>query len=175
MQTALWIIFGILIIVAILGCFVSKFPGPQLAFVAILLAKVAIEGPKDLIPWWAVAVVALLVVASIMLSKYVPQLAKKIVPYSKKGDRGALFGSLIALFLLLCCANGVSSVVLVILMIALPLVLAYSGALIGEYLDKKDWNPALKSAGSATMVYACTTLVKLIIVCYSIQLVLTAN
>ena len=80
-----------------LGCFVNKFPGPLLCFIAIFLAKVAFSVP---ISWGIIVLIAILVAASMFfLNKYLPILGQKVAPFTK-GAQGTLLGSIIGVILI---------------------------------------------------------------------------
>lgn len=173
-EIALWILFYILIFIAFLGCFISRFPGPILAFGAILIAKLFMKA-GELISWGNVIVIAVLVAASIVLNRLIPQWGKKLTPYGKSASTGAIVGSILALILSLAFAEikpaGVAICVIILTFILLTFLFAFAF----EYIKQKDVLGSAKASGSATVVYVCTTLVKLITVFYSVFLMFYNN
>lgn len=144
----------LLMCLGFLGCFVNKIPGPLLAFIGLLIAKLVADLP---ISWGIIALCAVLVIASMVVnSKYVPQLAAKLYPYGKGGKWGTFVGSLIGLLI----ALKASAVFGIIFMLALPYGLAWSF----EFMGNKDAKEAGKRAASAFTVYLVSTVIKLAVV-----------
>lgn len=171
----LWGLFWLLILVSFLGCFISKFPGPVLAFVAILMAKFFMQA-GEVISWANIVIIAVLVIASFILNRFIPQWGKaKLTPYGKGANIGAIIGSILALILALGFAEiepvGVALTVIILTFIILPFIFSF----VFEYLQKKNLMEAAKSGGSATVVYVCTTFVKVITVAYSVYLLMFNN
>ena len=162
-----WIIIGLLLVIGFLGCFINKFPGP----VAVLLAMIlAIVGPKLQIGWGAVAVVAVLVVASFYITKKIPQLVKSFQEYSKKASLGTTIGSIVALIAMgaMMKSLGNSQVVFFIVGILMLIAIPFGFAYLFELSNKQEGFNPVKSATAATVVYAANTMVKLIIFVYAI-------
>ncbi|MBD5459375.1 MAG: DUF456 domain-containing protein [Lachnospiraceae bacterium] len=148
-----------------LGCFVNKFPGPLLCFIAIFLAKVAFSVP---ISWGIIVLIAILVAASMFfLNKYLPILGQKVAPFTK-GAQGTLLGSIIGV-ILICLSKSTTG--LIILMIIGLVLIPFGLAYLMEYSVQKDSSAALSSAIGATVTYLCSTCVKLVIFCLSIYAV----
>lgn len=171
MEIVLWIVWALLVSVAFVGCFISKFPGPLLAFGAILMVKLAME-PGASISWWNVAVIGILVIISMILNKKIPDWTKKLADYGNAGNIGALIGSIVGLVLMAYILStvedtGVSITLVVITFIAVPFLFAT----IFELISQKKFGAALKSGTGATVVYICNTFIKLFTVAYSVYLV----
>ena len=175
MEIVLWAIWVVLMIIAIIGCFISKFPGPILAFAAILMAKLCMT-VGSLIEWWNIVVIGILVAASFILNRMIPKWTKKLATYGKGGNWGAIVGSLAALIiipaLLTSIENpGVSITLIVMTLILMPFIFATGF----EFISQKDFVAAAKSGSGATITYICTTFVKLFTVIYSIYLMFVNN
>ena len=167
---ALFGLFWILIAIATVGCFISRFPGPILAFGAILMAKLFMKAGVA-IEWWSIAVIAVLVVASWWVNRMLPKWTSSLGTYGKGAKTGTIIGSLIGL-LIGCAMVGSASneAVGMVLLILSLLVFTYIFAVALEYFSEKNLNIALKNGGIATIVYACSTAIKLLIVLYSVYL-----
>ena len=174
MEIILWAIWVILVVIAFVGCFVSKFPGPVLAFIAVLMAKLAMSA-GEYIEWWNVVVIAILVIASIVLNRMIPKWTKKMVAYGKGGSWGAIVGSIAALILFPAITSienaGVSVTLIIFTFITMPFVFATGF----EFIRQKDLIGAARSGGGATIVYVCTTFVKLFTVIYTVYLMFANN
>ncbi|MCH5236615.1 MAG: DUF456 domain-containing protein [Muribaculaceae bacterium] len=175
MEIILWAIWAILIIIAFTGCFISKFPGPILAFAAILIAKLCMS-VGDLIEWWNIVVIGILVVASFILNRMIPKWTKKLATYGKGGNWGAIVGSIAALIIvpsiLTSVENpGVSITLIVMTFLVMPFIFATGF----ELISQKDFVASAKSGGGATITYICTTFVKLFTVVYSVYLMFANN
>ena len=169
MTIAVWIAVSILFIFGFLGCFINKFPGPLCAFIAVLLCKFMLKLPFAI---WALIVVGVLVVASMVVAKnVVPQLMKKVTPFTK-GATGTTVGSIIGLVVFWGMNNtdsvsaGSMIAGIIIGLILIPFVCAY----IFEIVAQKDASKALKSSTGATVVYLANTLLKLIVLAVSLYL-----
>lgn len=178
MEIVLWIIFAILIVIAFLGCFISKFPGPILAFVAILMAKLFIK-TAALVSWWNVILIGLLVAASVVITRQIPKWSAKLGEYHKSGKMGALIGSIIVLIFVFIIFNSCKSPVLALIltilcMIAFPFGMAFLMEYTGQK-ENKDTNRALISACSVTVSYVGTTILKLFIVFMSVYMMFNNN
>lgn len=171
MEFALWALFILLIAIALLGCFIHRFPGPILAFAAILMAKFCMKAGA-LISWGAIVIIAILVAACFFINKQLPKITQKLGTYGKAANWGTLLGSVVAIIFMaiLPIANPyVALIVLLLFMIIFP----FGFATLFEYNAQKDWNKAMISARSATVTYVCSTVLKLVTVIYSIYLMFT--
>lgn len=173
-EIAIWILFFILIAIALWGSFISKFPSSFLSLAAVLLAKFCLKA-GNLISWANIAVIVILVVAAMVVTKMAPKMAKKISDYGKGGTWGTIIGSIIALFLSLAYANMQSAVAAYILIILTFIILPFLFAWLFEYLSRKDMALAVQAACAATVVYITTTFIKLFTVVYVVCLVFTNN
>lgn len=173
-EMALWILFFILIAIALWGSFISKFPSPLLSLAAVLIAKFCMK-VGDLISWVNIAVIVVLVVASMVVTKMAPKIAKKISDYGKGGTWGTIVGSILSLLISLAFMKMDSAVVAYILIILTFIVLPFLFAWLFEFISRKDMALAVKSACAATVAYIATTFIKLITVVYVVYLVFTNN
>lgn len=174
MQLALWALFFILIAIAFLGCFISKFPGPVLALAAILMAKFFMTA-GELISWGNIVVITILVIASVVLNRFIPIWSKKLHPYGKGGNWGAIIGSIFTILLAPAITDiepaGLGITVLLLCFILIPFLFSF----LFEFFADKDAMRASRAGGSATLVYVSTTLVKLITVLYAVYLMFVNN
>ena len=174
MDIALWCLFVLLICIGFIGCFVAKFPGPVMAFIAILMAKIFMT-VGDVITWTNVIIIGILVVASIILNRMIPNWTQKLTPYGKGGNWGAIIGSILALILTPALSDipsaGVAISAIILTFICLPFIFSTSF----EFISQKDLQAASKSGVSATIVYVSTTFVKLFTVIYAVYLMFANN
>lgn len=172
MELALWCLFWILISLAIVGCFINKVPGPILVLAAVLMAKLCMT-VGVYIDWWNVIVIGILVVASMILIRQLPKWTSELGMYGKGAKWGSIIGSIVALVLspalLSSIENpGVSITVLILVCILTTFIFAA----VFEFISLKDLKAAVKNGGIAAFEYTCSTLIKFIVVVYSIYLVL---
>lgn len=175
MEIFLWALWAILIIIALIGCFISKFPGPILAFLAILEAKLFMS-VGGLIEWWNIVVIGILVAAAFILNRMIPKWTKKLATYGKGGNWGAIVGSIAALIIVPAILTsienpGVSITLIIMTFLAMPFIFATGF----EFISQKNFVSSAKSGGGATITYICTTFVKLFTVVYSIYLMFANN
>lgn len=173
-EIALWILFFVLIVVALYGSFISKFPSSLLSLAAVLIAKFCMQ-VGEFITWTNLAVIVVLVVAAMIITKMAPRWAKKISDYGKGGTWGTIVGSIIALLLSIAFASIDSVALAYVLIIACFLILPFLFAWLFEFIKQKQMVPALQSAGAAMVVYVSTTFIKLITVVYVVYLVFYNN
>ncbi len=161
---ALLILMYLLLGLGFIGCFINKFPGPLLAFIGLLIGKIGIGIPFD---WWVLGLVAVLVAASMYTSrKVVPELAKKVAPFTK-GATGTTLGSIIGLLVIGCAGDSSIGVLGVMAFIGLA-VIPFACAFVFEKTVQKDSSAALASAIGATTVYLANAFLKLIVVVLSV-------
>ena len=159
-----WIIVMLLMALGFIGCFINKFPGQLLAFIALLICKIWIEIPFD---WWVLICVGLLVLASMYTSRtVVPKMAKKVAPFTK-GATGTTLGSILGVILFAITAGG-SAVVTVLMAIVGLLLIPFACAYAFEKTVQKDNSQAIASAIGATTVYMANTFLKLLVFVTSI-------
>ncbi len=161
-----WILIG----VAALGCFINRFNGPLLAFIAILVFKFFGAG-GEIVSWLGISLSALLLVVSMVLTRKLPEITKKMQEFGNGGKWGATIGSLIGLTFFL--GMGTSTVVAIVLGLLFFLVVCpFGGAFLGELIARKDAKAALAPATAAYVVYLCTTIVKLAAVALTVYFVI---
>lgn len=95
MEIALIVIGIVLILLALIGCFVPVLPGPPLAFISLLLLQI---GPEIPFSWKFMAIMGVVVVIITVLDYMVPVLGAKKWGGSKYGILGAFVGVVIGLF-----------------------------------------------------------------------------
>lgn len=173
-EIALWTLFFILIVVALYGSFISRFPSSFLTLAAVLMAKFCMT-IGEAITWLNISIIVVLVVASMVVNKLAPRWAQSIAPYGKGGKWGTTVGSLIALSLAFAYTAIESQALAYVLIVLTMIILPFFFAWIFELISQKKMVPSLQSAGAATVVYVSTAFVKLITVIYAVVLVFTNN
>lgn len=168
MEIILFILFFVLIAIALIGCFIHRFPGPVLAFAAILMAKLCMKS-GELIEWINVIIIGLLVVLCFFLTRQLPKITKKLGEYGKMGNWGALIGSLLALVIIPFC-DGLNQYVTLSILLVMMIIFPFIFATLFEFINHKDWGKAMLSARSATLTYVCSTVLKLLTVVYAVYL-----
>ncbi|MGN0033198.1 MAG: DUF456 family protein [Candidatus Limimorpha sp.] len=98
---------------------ISKIPGPIAVFFATLIATLCLDLE---IGWDVVAIVAVLVIASMIVSKLLVKVVKRLHEYSKRATWGTVIGSLIGVAAF-AAGGDVDSIVPVILIALLAFVL----------------------------------------------------
>ncbi|MGN0235387.1 MAG: DUF456 family protein [Paludibacteraceae bacterium] len=160
-----WVLIALFLCLGFLGCFVSKVPGPIAVFLATLVAKLCLDMPFE---WYVVGITAGLAIASMILSKVLVKLVKKLHEYSKRATWGTIIGSIIGLGILVG-VKSIDSAAFVILIAIVALVLVpFVLAFLLELTNKKGAMCALKSAASATAAYLADTCLKLAVFIYAI-------
>lgn len=171
MEIALWGLFWILISLAIVGCFINKVPGPILALAAVLMAKLCMT-VGNYIDWLNVIVIGALVVASMILIRQLPKWTSELGTYGKGAKWGSIIGSIVALSFAPALASSIKNPVISLTVIILVCILiTFIFAAVFEFVSLKNLKPAVKNGGIAAFEYTCSTLIKLIVVVYSIYLV----
>lgn len=174
-ELALWGLFWLLIALALVGCFINKVPGPVLALVAVLIAKLCMV-VGELIAWWNVILIGLIVIASWWITKQLPKWISGLGTYGKSAKWGSIIGSIAALIIVPAIVSGIENngvAFTVILVTGILMTFIFAVGL--EFLSVKDIKVSVKSGGIAAFEYTCATLIKLIAVIYAVYLVLTNN
>jgi len=128
MEVFLAIVGVVLILIAIVGCFLPVLPGPPIAYVALLLAQV---GPNVPFTMKFMIIMAAIVAVVTLLDYMIPALGAKQWGGSRYGIIGAMIGVLLG-FLILPPFGF--------------LIFPFLGALVGELLQGTKSDKALKSA-----------------------------
>ena len=126
MDIALMIIAGLLMLTGLVGCVLPVLPGVPLAYVGLLLLQLTDKvqfSTTFMLIWLAVVIVIQ------VLDYYVPAWGTKQFGGSKWGVVGSTLGLIAGLF------TGPWGIVLG----------PFIGAVIGEWLQFKDWDKALKA------------------------------
>lgn len=170
MMTILWwCLVALLLCFGFLGCFINKVPGPIAVVIATLLAILCLDIP---IEWSTFAIIAVLAVASMIASKLLVKLVKKLQEYSKRATWGTTIGSIIGLLLVWgAAASDSSDAVIVTMLIVGFIVLPFVLAFLLELTNKQGAVMALKCAASATCAYLSDTLLKLAVFVYAIYVI----
>lgn len=139
----LWISIGaIAIILGILGCILPILPGPPVGFVGLLLLQLTNEPPfseRQLVMWGLVA--ALVTV----LDYVVPVWGTRKFGGSKKGVWGSVIGLIVGLTF---PPFGI-------------IIGPFIGAVIGELIDGKEFNAALRAGFGSFIGFLAGTMMKL--------------
>lgn len=161
MNTALIILAFICLAIGIAGAVIPGLPGPPVSWLGLLLAA--------LTPFAAVNATTLIVTAVIaavitVLDYVVPSLSTKHNGGSKYGIWGCNIGLVISIIGLPFGPQGLLGVIF----------WPFAGALIGEYISKRDLHPALRAAWGAFLGFLTGTLLKLVY-CIALLVVVIAN
>ncbi len=164
MEILWWVVFALLFSCGFLGCFINKVPGPLAVLLATILGYTALDLPAD---WGHIGIIAGLVVASMIASKVLVKLAKKMHEFSKRGSRGTTIGSIIGLLLIAGTGSMETWVILLFAIIGL-VILPFGLAFILELTNKNGAAVALKAATAATCAYLADTCLKLVVFVYAL-------
>ena len=169
MMTILWwVLVALCLIFGFLGCFINKVPGPIPVVIATLLAKLCLDIPFE---WSAFAIITGLAIASMIASKMLVRLAKKMQEYSKRATWGTTIGSVIGLLLVWGTSSADSTALMITMLIVSFVVLPFVLAFLLELTNKQGAPMALKCATSATCAYLSDTLLKLAVFVYAIYVI----
>lgn len=164
MEILWWVVFALLFSCGFLGCFINKVPGPLAVLLATILGYTALDLPAD---WGHIGIIAGLVVASMIASKVLVKLAKKMHEFSKRGSRGTTIGSIIGLLLIAGTGSMETWVILLFAIIGL-VILPFGLAFMLELTNKNGAAVALKAATAATCAYLADTCLKLVVFVYAL-------
>ena len=163
-----WVLVALCLIFGFLGCFINKVPGPIAVVIATLLAKLCLDIPFE---WSAFAIITGLAIASMIASKMLVRLAKKMQEYSKRATWGTTIGSVIGLLLVWGTSSADSTALMITMLIVSFVVLPFVLAFLLELTNKQGAPMALKCATSATCAYLSDTLLKLAVFVYAIYVI----
>ncbi len=149
MNTVLIILAFLCLLVGIAGAVIPGLPGPPVSWVGLLLASFT--------PFCTVSTAMLITTAVIaavitVLDYVVPSLSTKHNGGSKYGIWGCNIGLVISIIGLPFGPQGLIGVIF----------WPFAGALVGEYINKHDWQPALRAAWGAFLGFLTGTLLKLV-------------
>lgn len=177
MSEILILVFCVLLfIIGFIGCFVHKIPGPLIAFIGILVYRFAGAG-GDAISGSALALCAVAVVLSMILTHFSPKLTKKIAKFGKAGTWGSIVGSLLGLAVLATASEDFMDgffpvlLMLVVAFAVIPFALSY----LFEFAARKDAKGALMPAVAAYVTFLSDMLIKLAVCVYCVYAVFTAD
>lgn len=132
------IIFGVIMVIGILGVLLPVLPGLPLIFGALLLAKIL---GYSSISWWLIVVFGLLSVIGMVLDYLIPMATTKKFGGSRYGLIGLTIGFVVGLIF---APVGLFSII----------VMPFLGALVGELIyDRKSHRRALKAATGSVIGY----------------------
>ena len=163
-----WVLVGLCLVFGFLGCFINKVPGPVSVVIATLLAIMCLDIP---IEWGTFAIITALAVASIIASKMLVKLVKKLHDYSKRATWGTTIGSILGLVLLWVTTESDSTALMILMLVVGFIVLPYTLAFLFELTNKQGAAMALKCAASATGAYLSDTMLKLAVFVYAIYVI----
>lgn len=141
----LTILGTVCIVIGIIGCILPVLPGPPLSYVGILLLHFTsrVEFSIHFLVIWAIVVIAVQ-----LFDYYVPVWGTKKLGGSKYGAWGCAIGAVAGIFIFPPWG-----------FIVLPLI----GAVIGELINDKDINTALKAGLGAFLGFITGVVIKLIV------------
>lgn len=161
MSTVLIILAFLCLAIGIAGAVIPGLPGPPVSWVGLLLAA--------LTPYVSTSATMLIVTAVIaavitVLDYVVPSLSTKRLGGSKYGIWGCNIGLVISIIGLPFGPQGLLGVIF----------WPFAGALIGEYINQHEWQPALRAAWGAFLGFLTGTLLKLVY-CIALLVVVIAK
>lgn len=148
MNTLLIILAFLCLAVGIAGAVIPGLPGPPISWVGLLLASLTPFVTADTTLLVVTAVIAALIT---VLDYLVPSLTTKLRGGSKYGVWGCNIGLILSIFGLPFGPQGLLGVIF------WPFV----GALVGEYINQRELEPAFRAAGGAFLGFLTGTLLKL--------------
>ena len=163
-----WALVALCLVFGFLGCFINKVPGPIAVVIATLLAILCLNIP---IEWSTFTIIAGLAVASMIASKLLVKLVRKLQEFSKRATWGTTIGSIIGLLLVWGSTSADSNALLISMLIVGFIVLPFVLAFLLELTNKQGAAMALKCATSATCAYLSDTLLKLAVFVYAIYVI----
>jgi uncharacterized protein YqgC (DUF456 family) len=78
-----WVLIALCLCFGFLGCFINKVPGPIAVVIATLLAILCLKIP---IEWSTFGIITALAIASMIISKLLVKLVKKLQDHSKRAS-----------------------------------------------------------------------------------------
>ena len=154
-----WALLALLLGLGFLGCFINKIPGPLFVVGAMLIAILALEIDLE---WGLFGLVTGLAIASIIISKVLVKLVKKLQEFSKRASWGTTIGSIIGL-LAIAGSSQSSGATIVFVAILGFIVIPFTLAFLLELTNKNGAVAALKCATSATCAYLADSFLKLVV------------
>lgn len=167
MEIFWWILLALLLCCGFLGCFINKVPGPIAVVLASLIGITALDVDLE---WGHFAIIAVLAVVSIIASKVLVKLAKKMQEYSKRATIGTTIGSIIGLILLAGASSMDSDAAVIVTAIVGLVVLPFVLAFLLELTNKNGAAMAVKCATAATCAYLADTCLKLVVFIYAVYM-----
>ena len=167
MEIFWWILLALLLCCGFLGCFINKVPGPIAVVLALLIGITALDVDLE---WGHFAIIAVLAVVSIIASKVLVKLAKKMQEYSKRATIGTTIGSIIGLILVAGASSMDSDAAVIVTAIVGLVVLPFVLAFLLELTNKNGAAMAVKCATAATCAYLADTCLKLVVFIYAVYM-----
>ena len=148
MEIVILLIVSILLILALIGCFLPVIPGPPISYIALLLSHFYLSPVADENFLWIMAAVVIFVT---IFDLWVQVYGVKKFGGSKKAINGSIIGLIIG----------------VIFLPGIGIVLGpFIGAFIGAHIQEKDINKALKVALGALAGFMLGTFLKVSLCLY---------
>ena len=167
MEIFWWILLALLLCCGFLGCFINKVPGPIAVVLASLIGITALDVDLE---WGHFAIIAVLAVVSIIASKVLVKLVKKMQEYSKRATIGTTIGSIIGLLLVAGASNMDSNAAVIVTAIVGLVVLPFVLAFLLELTNKNGAAMAVKCSTAATCAYLADTCLKLVVFIYAVYM-----
>jgi len=143
MDIVLVVLGGILVALAIVGCFLPILPGPPLGFIGLLLLHFSSKAQFSVA---FLVIVGLIVLAVSLLDYLVPVIGAKRFGGSRLGVIGCIAGLLLGIFIF--PPFGI-------------IIGPFIGAVVGELINGDDLNKAVKSGFGSFLGYVFGTGIKL--------------
>lgn len=165
----------LLLIIAFVGCFVHKVPGPLIALISILIFRFGCDA-GEVVSTTAILLCVLAVILSMVLNHLMPKLTKRLAQFGAGGKWGAVLGSLLGLILLASFPDTFDSFFGAVAMLILCLgVLPYGFAFLGELIARKNAAAALKPAFASYLTYLSGLIINLAVCFYCVYTMFMVN
>ncbi len=158
----------VLLVIAFLGCFIHKIPGPLIAFISILIYRFG--GPAgDEISTTAILLSALAVILSMVLNRAMPSWMKHLAQFGAGGKWGAILGSIAGLVVLAFLGEAIDGVFSAVAILILSFgIVPFAFAYLGEFIARKDARVALKPALASYLTYLTGMIINLVVCGYCV-------
>ncbi|HRH57029.1 MAG TPA: DUF456 domain-containing protein [Chitinophagales bacterium] len=156
MEPGIIITIGIiLLVIGLVSCVLPPLPGPPIAYIALLIARLGLD-KQDEIPLWLLITYGVFIVIVLIIDNFIPVWSTKKFGGTKAGIRGCFIGIVVGI--IFAPFGGISII-----------ICPFLGAMIGELIDGQEFSLAIKSGIGSFIGFLLTSGIKIILVlmiCY---------
>ena len=156
MEPGIIITIGIiLLVIGLVSCVLPPLPGPPIAYIALLIARLGLY-KQDEIPLWLLITYGVFIVIVLIIDNFIPVWSTKKFGGTKAGIRGCFIGIVVGI--IFAPFGGISII-----------ICPFLGAMIGELIDGQEFSLAIKSGIGSFIGFLLTSGIKIILVlmiCY---------